>query len=130
VKNRPLLLALLVFATLFVACNKKRLTPKPDHLIPFNQMVEVMADSYLIESMIYFLPPDSNKITITQTLYNDLFVKNKISKNQYNSSIKYYLADQILAEKLLNAVSDKISTKRKQYFPETENSVPDDSPNR
>ena len=130
VKNRPFLLAFLVIATLFVACNKKQLTPKPDHLIPFNQMVEIMAESYLIESMIYFLPPDSDKIVITQTLYNDLFVKNNISKNQYNSSIKYYLADKISAEKLLNAVSDQIATKRKKYFPETENKPIDDSPNR
>lgn len=123
-------LALLLITVLFCACNKKQLTPKPDHLIPFDKMVNVMAESYVIESMVYYLPPDSDKTTITRSLYSDLFTKNKITKDQFNASIKYYLAEKTSAERILNAVSNKIDQKRKLYVTEPEQNETDDSPNR
>ena len=89
-----------------------------------------MAESYVIESMVYYLPPDSDKTTITRSLYSDLFTKNKITKDQFNASIKYYLAEKTSAERILNAVSNKIDQKRKLYVTEPEQNETDDSPNR
>ncbi|GEM_PF-760711 len=130
VKMNNKYLALLLITVLFCACNKKQLTPKPGNLIPFDKMVNVMAESYVIESMIYYLPPDSDKTIITKSLYSDLFTKNKISKDQFNSSIKYYLAEKSSAERILKAVSNKIDQKRKLYVTEPEKNEEDDSPNR
>lgn len=111
---------LLFLALVLCACNKKQLTPRPDNLIEFEKMVDIMAESYVIESMVYFLPPDSDKTTITRSLYSDFFLKNNITKDQYNASIKYYLAEKNSAELLLKNVSDKIDQKRKLYVTDPE----------
>lgn len=98
------------------SCNKTIQTEKPSDLIPYKQMIDITTQAYIIESMIYFLPPDSNKATISRSMYYNMFEENKISKDQYVSSINYYLAEKKSAEKFLRAVQDKISIQRDQYF--------------
>lgn len=49
-------------------------------------------------------------------MYYNMFEENKISKEQYVSSINYYLAEKKSAEKFLRAVQDKISIQRDKYF--------------
>lgn len=101
---------------LIVSCNKTIQTEKPSDLIPYNQMIDITTQAYIIESMLYFLPPDSDKVTISRSMYYNMFEENKISKEQYVSSINYYLAEKKSAEKFLRAVQDKISIQRDKYF--------------
>lgn len=96
--------------------NKTIQTEKPSDLIPYNQMIDITTQAYIIESMLYFLPPDSDKVTISRSMYYNMFEENKISKEQYVSSINYYLAEKKSAEKFLRAVQDKISIQRDKYF--------------
>lgn len=121
---------LIIVIVLLNACNKKQLTPKPGNLIPYENIVDIMAESYIIESMVYYLPPDSDKTAITRSLYSNLFVKNDITKDQYNASIKYYLAEKNSADQLLKAVSEKIDQKRKLYITDPEENEEDESPIR
>lgn len=115
VKQKHTLIVFFAIIVLFSACNKKQLMPKPDDLIPYDKMVNVMAESYVIESMVYYLSPDSDKVTITRSLYSNLFNKYNISNDQFRTSIMYYLAEKSSAEKILKSVSENISEKRKLY---------------
>lgn len=99
---------------------------KPDNLIPFDNMVKVISDSYVIESMIYYISPDSDKVSITRSLYSDLFNRYNITKEQYTSSIKYYLAEKSSADKLLKSVSDNIAVRRKFYVDEPDDMEDDE----
>jgi hypothetical protein len=128
VKQKHTLILIFVVTVLLSACNKKQLMPKPDNLIPYDKMVNVMAESYVIESMVYYLPPDSDKVTITRSLYSNLFNKYKITNFQFTSSIKYYLAEKTSADKILQSVSDNIAEKRKLYVDDPEEEEDDGFP--
>lgn len=128
VKQKHALIAILVITVLLSACNKKQLMPKPSNLIPYDMMVNVMAESYVIESMVYYLSPDSDKVTITRSLYSNLFNKYNITNDQFRTSIKYYLAEKSSADKILKSVSDNISEKRKLYVDDSEEDEDDEFP--
>lgn len=116
-KNGFFIYIMMIFILLSVSsCNKTIQTEKPSDLIPYNQMIDITTQAYVIESMLYFLPPDSDKVTISRSMYYNMFEENKISKEQYVSSINYYLAEKKSAEKFLRAVQDKISIQRDKYF--------------
>jgi hypothetical protein len=119
-------IVLILIAMVVSSCNKKQLMPKPSNLIPYDNMVVIIADSYVIESMVYYLSPDSDKVAITKSLYYDLFNKNNITKEQFTSSISYYLAEKSSAEKLLKSVSDNIAERRKLYVDEPEETENDE----
>ncbi len=119
-KMRRFFIVLMLLSVTLSGCNKKQLMPKPNNLIPYDNMVLIIADSYVIESMVYYLSPDSDKVTITKSLYYDLFNKYNITKEQFTSSISYYLAEKSSAEKLLKSVSDNIAERRKLYVDETD----------
>ena len=119
-------IVLILIAMVVSSCNKKQLMPKPNNLIPYDNMVVIIADSYVIESMVYYLSPDSDKVAITKSLYYDLFNKNNITKEQFTSSISYYLAEKSSAEKLLKSVSDNIAERRKLYVDEPEETENDE----
>lgn len=126
VKQKHALIAIFVITVLLSACNKKQLMPKPNNLIPYDKMVNVMAESYVIESMVYYLSPDSDKVTITRSLYSNLFNKYNISNDQFRTSIKYYLAEKSSADKILKSVSENISEKRKLYVDDPEEEEDDE----
>lgn len=126
VKLKHTLIAIFAITVLISACNKKQLMPKPNNLIPYDKMVNVMAESYVIESMVYYLSPDSDKVTITRSLYSNLFNKYNITNDQFRTSIKYYLAEKSSADKILKSVSENISEKRKLYVDDPEEDEDDE----
>jgi hypothetical protein len=126
VKQKHTLIGLFIIAVLLSACNKKQLMPKPNNLIPYDKMVDIMAESYVIESMVYYLSPDSDKVTITRSLYSNLFNEYNITNDQFRTSIKYYLAEKSSADKILQSVSENIAEKRKLYVDDSEEGQDDE----
>lgn len=110
-KTKVLLIILLALS-LLVSCNKKQLQKKPAQLIPVEKMTDIIAESYLIESMINFSSGDSSKQALTQNLYADLFRKYGITKEQYISSITYYLSEKDQANEILTESSEKLNQKQ------------------
>lgn len=101
-------------------CQKKKVMPPPPDLIPYDSMVVILEKTFIIESIIYYTPPDSDRLSATRTLYADLFNQYGITKEQYISSINYYLADKSRAEQLLRDVSEKINETKSKLIPEDE----------
>lgn len=114
-------LIFLVIPFLFMnGCQKKKVMPPPPNLIPYDSMVVILEKTFIIESIIYYTPPDSDRLSATRTLYADLFNQYGITKEQYISSINYYLADKSRAEQLLRDVSEKINETKSKLIPEDE----------
>ena len=101
-------------------CQKKKVMPPPPNLIPYDSMVVILEKTFIIESIIYYTPPDSDRLSATRTLYADLFNQYGITKEQYISSINYYLADKSRAEQLLRDVSEKINETKSKLIHEDE----------
>ena len=108
----------IAFITLMVGCNdKKRVMEKPDHLINRITLVNILAESYLIESTLQMTPTDTiPKEELARQYYKDLFDRYHITNEQFESSIAYYISEEKSAEKLLNDASALIVSKKSEML--------------
>ena len=120
-------LVLLAVAALFSGCkSKKQVMEKPDKLINRVTLVNILAESYLIESTLQMTPKDSiKKEDLARLYYKDLFDRYQITNEQFESSIAYYISEEKSAEKLLNDASALIVSKKSEMamdgLPEIQN---------
>lgn len=111
-------LALLTMIVLLTGCdNKKQMMKKPDNLINRITLVNILADSYLIESTLQMTPPDSiSKEELARQYYKDLFERYQITGEQFESSVTYYISEEKSAEKLLNDAATLIVSKKTEML--------------
>ena len=106
---------LLAAATLFSGCNsKKQVMEKPDNLINRITLVNILADSYLIESTLQMSGriDTISKDELARLYYKDLFDRYHITNEQFESSVAYYISEEKSAEKLLNDAAALIVSKK------------------
>jgi len=117
-KSAYILIPLCVLLTLFSSCkSKKHVMEKPDNLINRITLVNILAESYIIESTLQFTPTDSiPKQELARRYYKDLFDRYHITNKQFESSIAYYVSEEKSAEKLLNDASALIISKKGELF--------------
>lgn len=108
----------LVALVLFAGCNsKKQMMEKPDNLINRITLVNILADSYLIESTLQMSSPDSiRKEDLARQYYKDLFDRYHITNEQFESSVAYYVSEEKSAEKLLNDAATLIVSKKTEML--------------
>ena len=118
-------LVLLAAGVFFTACNSKKLVmEKPDHLINRITLVNILAESYLIESTLQMAPSDSiSKSDLARFYYKDLFDRYQITNEQFESSVAYYISEEKSAEKLLNDAAALIVSKKSEL------TLPNELPN-
>ena len=99
-------------------CNdKKKVMKKPPHLINRITLVNILAESYLIESTLQMTVPDSiSKDELARRYYKDLFDRYHITSEQFESSVAYYVSEEKSAEKLLNDASALIVNKKNELM--------------
>jgi hypothetical protein len=117
-KSAYILIPLCLLLTLFSSCkSKKHVMEKPDNLINRITLVNILAESYIIESTLQFTPTDSiPKQELARRYYKDLFDRYHITNKQFESSIAYYVSEEKSAEKLLNDASALIISKKGELF--------------
>lgn len=80
---------LLLFGIFFVACKSgEESSDTPENILTKNKMVEIMVQVHLAEAALN-LNLNDNKAGETK-VYQDIFRKKNVSKNQYEESLKYY----------------------------------------
>lgn len=110
----------ILFAIVLVCCSscksKKQVLEKPEGLINRSTMVKIIADSYIIESTVHLnSDPTINKGELAKIYYKELFQRYNITREQFVSSINYYISEESSAEKLLSDASKLIEKKRESY---------------
>ena len=114
------ILLTMIAATVLVlsGCNdKKKVMKKPPHLINRITLVNILAESYLIESTLQMSSPDSiGKDELARRYYKDLFDRYHITSEQFESSVAYYISEEKSAEKLLNDASALIVNKKNEMM--------------
>lgn len=116
-KIKTISIALIAFLTCFSSCNsKKQVMEKPEHLINRITLVNILAESYLIESTLQMTPADSiyGKSDLARLYYKDLFDRYQITNEQFESSVAYYVSEEKSAEKLLNDAAALIVSKKSE----------------
>ena len=111
-----IIFALLTITILISGCNsKKQMMEKPDNLINRITLVNILADSYLIESTLQVSPNDSiRRDELARQYYKDLFDRYHITDEQFESSVSYYISEEKSAEKLLNDAAVLIVSKKSE----------------
>lgn len=118
-RNIHILLAIIIAVMVVLAgCNdKKKVMKKPPHLINRITLVNILAESYLIESTLQMSTPDSiGKDELARRYYKDLFDRYHITSEQFESSVAYYVSEEKSAEKLLNDASALIVNKKNEMM--------------
>jgi len=114
------ILFILIAAVMMVlsGCNdKKKVMKKPPHLINRITLVNILAESYLIESTLQMTVPDTiRKEELARRYYKDLFDRYKITNEQFESSVAYYVSEEKSAEKLLSDASALIVNKKNELM--------------
>ncbi len=115
-KTTTILILAVALMIAAAACkDKKQVMQRPDNLINRITLVNILAESYLIESSLHVAAPDSiGKDELARQYYKDLFDRYKITNEQFESSIAYYISEEKSAEKLLNDASAIIINKRNE----------------
>ena len=108
------LIASFVLLSCLSGCNsKKQVMEKPDNLINRITLVNILADSYLIESTLQLSPNDTlGRDELARLYYKDLFDRYHITNEQFESSVAYYISEEKSAEKLLNDAATLIVSKK------------------
>lgn len=119
-KNAKVIILIFFGLLTITGCHKKQIMDKPERLIPYDKLINIIVDSYLIESYVYMAPEDSDKIEMTKALYYDMFTRYKVTKEEFISSIDYYFGDEDLANKMMAEASKRFAEKRKIYFQDKE----------
>lgn len=121
-KKSLTILSLFLFGIFSFSCHKKQLQEKPSHLISYDEIVELTAYSYIIESESLLAPgySDSAKQAYSGQLYQCLFENHDISKDDYIVSLEFYLKDEDQANKLNEDVSIRLEKLRQEYTGEKE----------
>lgn len=102
---------------------------KPDNLIGRSTMVKILADCYIIESTVHTSPDSINRVVVTQEYYRELFNRYQITREQFISSMEYYVSEESSAEKLLTDASNLIAQKRKELaISDTTEELPETAP--
>ena len=117
-----LLVVMAAVVLVLSGCNdKKKVMKKPPHLINRITLVNILAESYLIESTLQMTAPDSiGKDELARRYYKDLFDRYHITREQFESSVAYYVSEEKSAEKLLNDASALIVNKKNEMILETD----------
>lgn len=95
------------FAVVFFACKDK--TPKPE-VIDKQKMVEIMTDMSLAEGAMRVYHPqlDSSK-AYSQSYYDAVCKKHKITYGQYDSSFRYYTGRPMELKEMMDEVLENLS---------------------
>lgn len=101
-------LAILSSITLFISCKDNAIS-KPDRLIEEDKMVAIFYDLAIIEGMKSQKPSDFQSFRSNDFIYK----KFKIDSLQFAKSTKYYSSDITNYKKMLNEVSQKIESQKK-----------------
>lgn len=89
------------------ACNSKG---KPDNLLSQDKMVEVLVDIHLTEGITSALPIayDSSQV-LYKLLEYDVFLKHEVEDSVFSESLRYYMADPTIMDKIYLRVVDSLT---------------------
>ena len=103
------IVASLVLA-LLVACSNKEKEAKPELLLSEQQMIDVLTDAYLIESVLNHKKSVGEDVTPLQKAYYDqLFEHYGITDTIFEMNMNYYSHELATLERIMDSVTLRFS---------------------
>ena len=112
---------LLILISLFVLSCSKNTAPKPEHLLEKEEMVNILYDIALLQSIKSFQPTvlDTNNVNAHTYIYK----KYKIDSLTLVQNHTYYASDIEGYERIENEVSDRLKKNKEELTPKKDSTT-------
>lgn len=114
------LIILLFFSLVLSSCgssieNEDNVAAVPNNLLPKEQFVDMLTDSYMIEAAIrQGVGKGENAEELSSFFYPKLFKKYHISEQDFKENIRYYSSQPELMQEIQTEVVDRLSLKEQE----------------
>lgn len=108
----------LFFLSMIWSCSQKK---KPDHILEEQKMMNIMIDLHIVDGyMSSLMYNDSTRIK-GKNFYASVYDKHKVTRAEYEKSLKYYSMDPVLLDSMYSKVERILSTKEQKLNKEIMN---------
>ncbi len=112
-----LLVCLLFLAT---SCNSVNKQEVPDGVIPYDEMIDIMVDVWIMESAIHIMVTDYDLLEpASVTLYAQFFEKHGITKEQFVQSAEYYMQPDQNSEAFIQECIHRLEKRKEEFTGDT-----------
>lgn len=101
---------LILFFILLTSCKDKNL---PNDLIEEQKMIQIMSELHTIDGYISSLSFSDSTRTNGINFYNTVYKNNRVTKAQYERSLKYYSMDPVKLDSMYSDVVKILTDKEK-----------------
>jgi hypothetical protein len=111
---RKSLFFILFAICLVLSCRNENLRPiPPKNLINSSKMAEILADIHIAEASLNINSKHIDSLTqYTTDYYYAVFKKHMVDRDNFESSMKYYIENPEKLEKIYESVNEILNTKR------------------
>jgi hypothetical protein len=81
-------------------------------------MIEMMADGYILEAMVYIAPSEVHIERYAGALYAQMFKKYGVTKEDFTASLTYYLSEKDMATDFLTDAAEIMTKRYNEYYTE------------
>jgi hypothetical protein len=104
------ILIALVWLVFSFACQSSR--SRPNGLLDEDQMVSILLDIQLTEGIVSAMPVPYDSANVLYSLMEkEVFIKHGVSDSVFTTSMKFYLEDAALIEKIYERIIDSLMVK-------------------
>jgi hypothetical protein len=108
-KRKIILFALFYSLLFFAACKKKQNPAVVSTKIPETELVSILTDVHLAESMINATIEINKRDSLAQALYSKIYIMHKVTAADVNASINTYLHAPLAARGLYEKIAARLS---------------------
>lgn len=102
-------IVIFIFSSIvYLGCGSGEKDAVPAHILPKEKMVEIMVEVNITEAALNLNYLNEGKIKDTKE-YSDVFKRKKVSKEQYDESLKYYTEHPEEMVKMYDEVLNELS---------------------
>ena len=103
------LLTVLLLAAACCGCGNRHREKKPEKLLSEEQMIDVMADVYLVEAMLTQKKQQGQPIdTLVEAYYGQVFEHHGITRRDLEENMAYYTRQPAVLEAVMDSVAQRL----------------------
>lgn len=108
-KESVLRLIASIFLCLLMSTSCSETETPPEHIIPVDDMVQIVADIELTESYMLSIRRKVERDSLGRMRYNLLLEKHNISREKYQESMDFYLEHQVLLREIYTRALEELN---------------------
>lgn len=111
--KKSILFLISIVLLISAGCGQKNKEEIPEDVIPREQMIDIMVDTWFMESVIHNTIKEYERLEpISVSMYKEFFEEHDITKEQFEHSIEYYMRDDESSQEFVQACSQRFDERK------------------